>query len=293
MAVTTTGSLLQVLDPAKEEIFLDGAISGADIDSFLWCKIRPATTRTIERASISGPGSYLSKAEGSDYAFSEVIQGNSKTYTMSESAIAFQVSALAYRFIDPVVMGEHVAAIGRSATRKLNADAYGVIAGGFSDVGPDGLPLFSAAHTLDTGATTSNTASNALSESSLQSALAVMRREVAPSGVLNSSMPRFLVVPPELEFTAKELVQSDVTDSNLQVNVIKSKGLVVLTSPALSDSNDWFLRSEDFRAYQFVAKGPQPKGYIDQDSDNFKIKDSLISTQGYDNWRGSFGASVA
>ena len=42
MAVTQSSGLLQVLDPAKFEIFLDAAINRVDIDWFVWCKKRPA-----------------------------------------------------------------------------------------------------------------------------------------------------------------------------------------------------------------------------------------------------------
>ena len=96
MAVTQSSGLLQVLDPAKFEIFLDSAINRVDIDSFVWCKMRPADTRTIEKASINAPGAYSAKSESSaEYNWSAIDQGNSKTYTLAESAIAFQVSSYA------------------------------------------------------------------------------------------------------------------------------------------------------------------------------------------------------
>jgi len=294
MAVTTSPNLLAVLDPAKFEIFLDSAINRVDIDSFVWCKMRPATTRTIEKASINAPGSYSAKSEGSAYSWSAIDQGNSKTYTLTESAIAFQVSSYSYHFMNKVALAEFVANIGAAATRKLNADAYGVLAGGFSDVGPDGVSLFSASHPLSDGSTTSNTGSAALGEANLQAALTTMRREVTPDGVLTAAVPTHLIVPPDLEFTAKELVGSALSGADNQINVLASKGLTVLVSPDLSDTNDFFLiDANNSRFNQFLAKGPSPVTYVDPDSDNYRIKDSLVSTQGYDSWRGSFGASVA
>ena len=123
MAVTQSSGLLQVLDPAKFEIFLDSAINRVDIDSFVWGKMRPADTRTIEKASINAPGAYSAKSESSaEYNWSAIDQGNSKTYTLAESAIAFQVSSYAYHFMNKVALAEFVAQIGAAATRKLNAD---------------------------------------------------------------------------------------------------------------------------------------------------------------------------
>ena len=295
MAVTQSSGLLQVLDPAKFEIFLDSAINRVDIDSFVWCKMRPADTRTIEKASINAPGAYSAKSESSaEYNWSAIDQGNSKTYTLAESAIAFQVSSYAYHFMNKVALAEFVAQIGAAATRKLNADAYGVLAGGFSDSGPDGVSLFDASHPLTDGSTTSNTSSNALGEANLQASLTTMRREVTPDGVLTATVPTHLIVPPDLEFTAKELVQSALSGTDNQINVLSQKGLTVLVSPDLTDTNDYFLvDAMNFRCFQFLAKGPSPVTYVDPDSDNYRIKDSLISTQGYDSWRGAFGASVA
>ena len=295
MAVTQSSGLLQVLDPAKFEIFLDSAINRVDIDSFFWCKMRPADTRTIEKASINAPGAYSAKSESSaEYNWSAIDQGNSKTYTLAESAIAFQVSSYAYHFMNKVALAEFVAQIGAAATRKLNADAYGVLAGGFSDSGPDGVSLFDASHPLTDGSTTSNTSSNALGEANLQASLTTMRREVTPDGVLTATVPTHLIVPPDLEFTAKELVQSALSGTDNQINVLSQKGLTVLVSPDLTDTNDYFLvDAMNFRCFQFLAKGPSPVTYVDPDSDNYRIKDSLISTQGYDSWRGAFGASVA
>ena len=121
-----------------------------------------------------------------------------------------------------------------------------------------------------------------------------MRREVSPDGILTATVPSHLIVPPDLEFTAKELIGSSLRGDDMQINTLSQKGLTVLVSPDLTDTNDWFLvDAMNFRAYQFLAKGPSPVTYVDPDSDNYRIKDSLISTQGYDGWRGSFGASVA
>ena len=295
MGVTTSGQILQVLDPAKQDVFMDGAIRLSDIDAFNWIRMRPAGTRTIEKASINPPGTYAAKSEGSDYSWSAITQGNSKTYTLSENALAFQVSSYSYHFMDKTTLAEYVGAVGAAGTRFLNNAAYGVLAGGFTDTGPDGVSLFNDAHpTEQAGVTQDNRGSVALAESSLQAALTLLRRQESPDGVLVASSPTHLIVPPDLEFSGKELVGSDLSGADNQLNVIKGKGLSVLVAPDLSDANDWFLiDAQAFRAYQFIAKGPMPMSYTDAASDNYRIKDSIISTQGYDGFRGSFGGSVA
>jgi hypothetical protein len=293
MSTTLSPNIAAVLDPAMQAVFVDGLIRISDINHYLWCKVRPSGTKTIEKTSINAPGAYGSHVEGNDFSFSALTQGNGKTYTMSESALAFSISSLSYGFLDRTALGEFVQQLGSSAARKLSADAYAVLSGGFTDTGPDGVSLFNGAHTAAAGGTQSNTGSSALDEGSLQAALTTLRREKTPDGILASNTPRFLVVPPELEYMANELTKSALSGNDMQVNGLASKGLTVVVAPDMTDATDWMVLSDNFRCYQYIAKGASPKQWIDQDSDNWKVSDRMIHTQGYDNFRGSFGASVA
>ena len=294
MSMTTASSIPQVLDPAMQEIFLDGMINRGEMTHMEWMRVRGADTRTIEKTSIAPPGAYTPHVEGADFTFSAIEQEFSKTYVMSELAIAFQISSYAHEFFDPTALGEFVQEVGASYGRKLSALGYDVLSGGFTDGGPDGVSLFSASHPANVGGNQSNLASAALAEGSLQVALTAMRRLKTPDNLLAMSRPRYLVVPPELEYTAKELVGSEYSGADLQLNVISQKGIEVLVAPDLSDANDWFLLDDtQFRAYQYIAKGTNPKQYIDPNSDNFRMTDRCILTQGYDSWRGAFGSSVA
>jgi hypothetical protein len=284
----------KALDPAVSEIFLDGAIRLADTDYGTWMRLRPATTRTIEKTSLDPAGAYSALPDGADFDFAAPREGNAKTYTQSTVALAFQVSAEAYHFLDKISFAEFVQSVGASAGRKLSSDAYSVLSGGFTDTGPDGVALFSAAHTAQVGGNQSNTGSTALAEASLQSALTTLRRLKTPDNILAQASPSVLVVPPELEYDANELVNSVLSGADNQINHLSTKGLTVVTAPDLSDANDWMLLDPIvFRAYMYVSKMSSPKMWIDQDSDNLRLSDRIIFATGYDGWRGAFGASVA
>lgn len=294
MTQTMSANIPQVLDPATQEIFLDGMIRRADMNHQLWMRIRGASTKTLEKASIDPPGAYQPHTEGQEFTFSSVDEAYSKTYTQAELAIAFQISAYSHHFLDKTALAEFVGEVGASYGRKLSALGYAVLAGGFSDTGPDAVSLFSSSHPANVGGNQSNTGSTALAEASLQTALTAMRRLKTPDNLLAMASPRFLVVPPELEYTARELVGSALSGADMQINVLAAKGLDVLVAPDLTDSNDWFLIDPmQFRAYQYIAKGTNPKQWIDMDSDNWKMSDRIIVTQGYDGWRGAWGASVS
>lgn len=294
MSLTLSPNIPQVLDPATAEIFLDGMIRLGDMTHMEWMRVRPGNTKTIEKTSIDPPGAYTPHTEGADFTFSSVDEAYSKTYTQSELAIAFQISAFSYHFLDKTALAEFVQQVGASYARKLSALGYAVLAGGFSDTGPDAVSLFSASHPANVGGNQSNTGSTALGEASLQAALTNMRRLKTPDNILAQAAPSILVVPPDLEYTAKELVGSEYSGADMQINVLSQKGMRVLVAPDLSDTNDWFLIDPVvFRAYQYIAKGSNPKQWMDPDSDNWRMSDRAIVTQGYDGWRGAFGAGVS
>jgi len=274
-------------------VMLDGAIRVSGIDAFTWIRVRPATTKTIQKTDINPPGAPYAAVEGDDYVFSAITAGNDKTYTQAESRIAFEVAAFADLFLDRTAKMEFASQIGASMARKLNSDAYAVLSDGFGDTGPDGVSLFSAAHPAETGGNQDNQATTALTEGNLQAALTIQRRMKTPDNILAGVNPSLLIVPPDLEYTARELVGAQI-GTNTQANILATKGLGVLVTPEFSDATDWFLLDPQvFRAYQYVAKGSSPQQWIDMDSDNWRVKDRMSYTQGYDGWRGAWGAQVA
>ena len=294
MAMLKVSGTTKLLDPAVVEIFLDGAIRLADIDFQTWMRVRPASTRTLEKTSIDPPGAYAAHADGADFSFKAPRESNAKTYTQASISLAFQISAETYHFMDATALAEFVQQVGASAGRRLSSDAYGVLAGGFSDTGPDGQSLFSTAHGAQVGGNQSNTGTTALAEASLQSALTVMRRLKTPDNILAMANPSVLVVPPDLEYTAGELITSAMRGADLQTNMLARKGLSLAVAPYLTDTNDWFLLDPvTFRSYMYVSKGSAPKQWIDNDSDNWRMSDRIITAVGYDGWRGAFGAGVS
>ncbi|MEN6358342.1 MAG: Mu-like prophage major head subunit gpT family protein [Armatimonadota bacterium] len=92
----------------------------------------------------------------------------------------------------------------------------------------------------------SNKLTDALSKSSLIAAILLMEGFKDENGELLGIIPDMLVVPPALQFTARELLESvyypgeGTTTANLAKNTLQ--GIVDLqVNPYLTDSSDWFL----------------------------------------------------
>lgn len=109
----------------------------------------------------------------------------------------------------------------------------------------DGLPFFDTAHTLSDSPTTlgNHTASLALTRANLETVLTTIRQTNAidDRGNRIQLMPNALVVPPALDFTARRIVNSTVSDADMQINPVQG-ALQVIVNPYLTDDTDsWYV----------------------------------------------------
>jgi hypothetical protein len=124
----------------------------------------------------------------------------------------------------------------------------------------DGAPLFDAAHGNVAGTP------DDLSLETLTAAIAAMRRQTGAQGEILAIRPRFLMVPPELEGTARGLAAqinpTTVGDVNPWAEVIE-----VLVEPGLSDAARWYLvgdpASADGLAHAYLDGAETPQ--VDQE----------------------------
>lgn len=305
MPAAITPNLLNVLDPAMAEIFLDGFISDELLNYMNLFRVLPSTTRTIEKIGMDPPGTYAAPvAEGNDIATSPISERYKKTYTMATVELGYEVSKEGVLFLSRAFKGEFVGQLGVAAARKLNSDGFAVLSGGFSDTGPDGVALFATTHPSNVG-NQSNTGTTALGYAGLEGAITNLRRQKTPTGELCSAVPRWLVVSPENAVLAQMLVSSPYAthygtgatsvSGGFQTNVIGSLGIGVLIAPDLTDANDWFLccAMEGCRLRQYIAKGPSPREFLDQRSESWVVQDWMSYATGYDSWRNMFGSAVS
>src|SRR5690606_17190502 len=112
----------------------------------------------------------------------------------------------------------------------------------FANVGYDGVALFSASHPLtDSGKTNNNLATGVLDPDNLKLAMTKMRRQLNPAGLQISMSPKQLIVGPDNEFTALEILHSSQVaykDENTK-NVITGLRPVVMNKV---EGNTWVLR---------------------------------------------------
>lgn len=163
----------------------------------------------------------------------------------------------------------------------------------------DGFPVFDATNHANAGTA-------ALSSAALQAALVAMLKQTSSAAKRLGLRPRFLLVPPDLLFTALVLVNSTLApgSNNNDVNVLRG-ALEVIAMPAFTDTNNWYLLTDPAQVETieigfvggqetpelFVQDGPTEGSVFTNDAITYKIRWEFGG--GWVDYRGAYGALVA
>lgn len=151
-------------------------------------------------------------------------------------------------------------------------------------VGYDTLAMLSASHTILTGVGTvfSNTASAALSTTSLEDALIYFDTIIDDMNMPTPKTPNRLVIPSQLRLTAGELLKSDGKPHELSntINLFPDFDLKTFVYHRLTDTNNWFLlntKDEDYGPRVYTATDPDIKTQDAPDT----TRDTVVTSQQY------------
>lgn len=159
--------------------------------------------------------------------------------------------------LDDIQYGGVLEAMPQSLVRGARAHkeiaAASIFNLGFTNVGGDGVPLFSTQHPLfgATGGVASNRFATArpLSHAALKDALLAAAKNVDDVGIPNPVRMTKLVVPRDLQFVAQEILGTDRVpySADNTTNVLASQGLRVVVWDYLDnngENSNWFLLGE-------------------------------------------------
>ena len=191
------------------------------------------------------------------------------------------------------------AAMARAGRAFVEKEAASTLHNAFTVNGYDNKPLIADDHPLvDSTGTGSNLVSGALNDTNLKLALQCMRETVDEAGNLINSSAKKLIVPPALEYEAKELINSTQkagTTAN-DVNTIKGALEVVvydyIGDAAGGSDTAWFLIDPSLCELNFFWR-IKPEFKWDEDFDTFvaKYRGYMRFSYGYSDWRGIVGST--
>lgn len=123
-----------------------------------------------------------------------------------------------------------------------------------------------------------------------------MRGQENEVGLKINAVGKRLIVPPDLEYTALKLTESDHvpgTDHN-DKNVIARMIDSVVVLDHLDDEDAWFLQDPNLHQLLFLWR-VKPEMFRDKDIDrfHFKFTGRMRFSYGYSDWRGMVGSTGA
>lgn len=189
-------------------------------------------------------------SEGQDYSFYRPYQGVSKTIIPVKFGLGFSISEEAVADGKFDFIADAVKKLAKSASESQEISAMNILNNGFtSELSADGQFVFDTDHSLPSGLTFRNKLSAAadLSATSLEQMLIDFETQfIGDSGIIYNIKPKVLLVHPSNRRYAMELIGSelkaDTADNNL--NSLKQDGLMVVSSPHLTDSDAWYLLAD-------------------------------------------------
>lgn len=214
-----------------------------------------------ESAYYAGLGLLPEKPEGEGIAYDEFIQGPTKrwvhkTYALGARLTEELIEDALYPDI-PTEMSDLTKELGRSARETIEVlvhDAYN----GTTKTAGDANAIFYNTHTKLGGGTWSNLLTPAadLSATSLRAAIQAMETTTDDRSKQQVVKPVKLLVPPAVEWTARELLNSayDPESANNAINPIQSRNLKLIVDPYLTDTDAWFLLADKNPIITFMRR---------------------------------------
>jgi hypothetical protein len=233
--------------------------------------------------------------------YDEPEQGFKTTYTHVEFAQGFTVARKLVDDDQYNVINAMPRKLAVGAMRKREIDAASVFNNAFSSsyVGGDSIALCGA-HPYSPGnaSTQSNTGTTALSYDAIIATRKLMRSFEDDRGQLVPINPDTVLVPPELENTAWEIINSmgKVDTANNNENYVRSTGINLVVWDYLTDANNWFMLDSSLAGMYLNWFNRVPLEFAtDPTGDytlNARFRGYMRYSYGWSDWRFVYGQNV-
>jgi len=264
--------------------------------------------RSIEQTTqLSGIGLFGQIPEGGDVIYDQPVQGFDKTYVHQQFGLGFKISRVMADDDRWGIIKKMASELGRSARETIEIAVAAHFNNGFDAgyPGPDGKALFATDHPLvKSGGTQKNrpTVAADLDIASLQIALTDFRQMKDSSGKKIRVPAKTLVVPPDLEFTAAEILEGKMRadTANNTVNAFRHRDTFGsftdwMVWDYLTDPDAWFITAPRERTELRFYWRERPATMHDVDFDSRTIKTAMWMrySHGWSDFNGVYGSPGA
>lgn len=274
--------------------------------------------RQYTEAQIAGVGPVQEKGDGEGVVYDTLAEGNKHSVFAREFGLGFQVTRAT---LEDQLFGQVLKAVevmGKQFAYRTDLDVMSNLAFGDNDSvvkAWDGKAPFASNHaTLKSGHTINNTASDDLSETSLQKAFEYFFGSIySAEGIPQSLTPNVLIVPARLYFRASQLLYQKLgvtaltaeLPANMNDNQVNPSNKYVSPYQVMSsrllndllgtgDEESWFLADSKALDVRLLWKRPFKKEQqTDFQTDNLMIKGTMRYAVGTFDYTGAYGSFAA
>ncbi len=257
-----------------------------------------------EETKLSGFGAAPVKNEGSAIAYDNAQEAWTARYNHETISMGFSVTeeAIEDNLYDSL-SSRYTKALARAMAYTKQVKAAAILNNAFDPAVTygDGVELCSTAHPLVSGGTNSNEPATGadLNETSLEAAIIQIAGWTDERGLLIAAKPRKLVVPPDLQFVATRLLETELRTATADndINAMRSMGSIpegYTVNHYLTDTNAWFLMTDVPNGLKHFVRTPmQTSMDADFDTGNSRYKARERYSFGVSDPLGIFGSPGA
>mgnify|MGYP003108436031 CR=1 FL=1 len=257
-----------------------------------------------EETKLSGFGAAPVKNEGAAIAYDNAQEAFTARYNHETISMGFSITeeAIEDNLYDSL-SARYTKALARAMAYTKQVKAAAILNNAFDPAVTygDGVELCSTAHPLVSGGTNSNEPATGadLNETSLEAAVIQIAAWTDERGLLIASRPTKLVVPPDLQFVATRLLETELRTNTADndINAIRSMGSIpegYTVNHYLTDTNAWFLMTDIPNGLKHFVRTPmQTSMDADFDTGNSRYKARERYSFGVSDPLGIFGSPGA
>ena len=257
-----------------------------------------------EEVKLSGFSAAPVKDEGAAISYDNAQEAWSARYNHETIALGFSITeeAMEDNLYDSL-SSRYTKALARAMAYTKQVKAAAVLNNGFNNsyVGGDNVELFSTAHPLVSGGTNSNepTTNVDLNETSLEAAIIQLAGWTDERGLLIASRPLKMIVPPNLQFVATRLLETELRTATAdnEINAVRSMGAIpqgYTVNHFLTDTDAWFLKTDVPNGLKHFVRTPMQTSMDgDFDTGNARYKARERYSFGWSDPLGMWGSQGA
>lgn len=291
------GNFGDILEPGFREIY-DDAFEEMPMTFPQIFNVMSSKKQDEKDSGVTGFGLLRETSEGEQIDYEDPVQMYDVTYTHLQYTKGFKVSEILVEDDLYNVIKDKPAQLARAARRTAENSASNVFNNAFSTgtTGGDGKPLCSTVHPRSDGGSSQSNASSSgitLTEPNLETARIAARQQLDDKGMRIQTMPDMILVPVDLEKTAKILVGSTMRPgvADNDVNIYQDKFKVIAWEYITNNNTMWFLiDSKQHKLNWFWRVRPEFKQDNAFDTGMALFKTRTRFSNGFSDWRGVWGS---